>query len=111
MAIIEVSDPEAAENAIEMAVHALDGGFVVAIPTDTGYALVADVSYTGAADRIFAMKRRSRDFELPMLVADIEQALSLAVGVPSTAEQLMNKFWPGALTLIVPRHPDFIADL
>lgn len=97
--------------AIEAAVHALDSGLVVAVPSDTGYALVADVSYTGAADRIFAMKKRSRSFALPMLVSDADQAMSLSVGVPAVAERLMDKFWPGPLTLVVPRHPDFVADL
>ncbi len=98
-------------EAIEKAVHALSGGFLVAIPTDTVYGLAADVSYTGAADRLFAIKQRSRSFELPVLVADIEQARSISVGLPPIAERLMEKFWPGALTIVVPRHPDFVADL
>lgn len=109
--IVSVSGDNLEAAAMETALHALDGGFVVAVPTDTGYSLVADVSYTGAADRLFAMKRRSRDFALSMLVSDVEQALSLSVGVPQSAERLMAKFWPGALTIVVPRHPDFVADL
>lgn len=100
-----------ARQAIELAVRALEGGYVVAIPTDTVYGLAADVSYTGAADRIFALKRRSRSLELPVLVADIEQAMSVSVGVTEAAQRLMDKFWPGALTIVVPRHPDFVADL
>jgi tRNA threonylcarbamoyl adenosine modification protein (Sua5/YciO/YrdC/YwlC family) len=44
-------------------------------------------------------------------VADIDQAMSLAIGVPEAAERLMDKFWPGPLTLVLPRHPDFVADL
>lgn len=102
---------ELGDEALEAAAHALDGGFVIAVPSDTGYALAADVSYTGAADRLFAMKHRSRSFALPMLVADVEQAMTLAVSVPRSAITLMDKFWPGALTLVLPRHPDFVADL
>ena len=99
------------QDAIDQAVKALEGGFIVGVPTDTVYGLAADVSYTGAADRLFALKKRSRTFELPVLVADIEQAMSISVGVPEVAEKLMAKYWPGALTIVVPRHPDFVADL
>jgi L-threonylcarbamoyladenylate synthase len=111
MAIIQARGASLSDDALERTIHALDSGLVVGVPSDTSYALVADVSYTGAADRMFAMKRRSRTFELPMLVSDVEQAMSLAVGVPASAERLMEKFWPGPLTIILPRHPDFVADL
>ncbi len=98
-------------EALESALHALDSGSVVAVPTDTGYALVADVSYTSAADRLFSLTRRTREYELSLLVADAEQALSVSVGVTVAAERLMEKTWPGAVTLVLPRNPDFVADL
>jgi len=97
--------------AIELAADALDAGALVGVPTDTVYALVADVSYAGSADRLFALKQRSRSQELPVIVADVDQALSVAIGVPEAAEHLMDKFWPGPLTIVLPRHPDFVADL
>ena len=98
-------------QSIERAARALEQGHLVAIPTDTVYGLSADVSYTGAADRLFAIKQRSRTFELPVLVADLEQALSVAIGVPEQALRLMDRFWPGPLTVVLPRNPDFVADL
>src|SRR5207253_10712582 len=49
--------------------------------------------------------------ELPMLVADVSQALELSVAVPEGARRLMDRFWPGALTVVVPRRPDLDADL
>jgi len=96
---------------MDTAVRELASGYVIGIPTDTAYGLVADVSYTGSADRLFSLKKRSRDHELPVIVSDVEQAMGLAIGVPAAAERLMEKFWPGALTLVLPRHPDFVADL
>lgn len=111
MAIIPVVGEVPPASAMDAAVKELEAGRIVGVPTDTAYGLVANVSYTGAADRLFKLKRRSRDHELPVIVADIEQAMSLAIGVPPAAERLMEKFWPGALTLVLPRHPDFIADL
>jgi L-threonylcarbamoyladenylate synthase len=111
MAIIPVVGEVPPASVMDAAVRELEAGRIVGIPTDTAYGLVADVSYTGSADRLFKLKKRSRDHELPVIVADIEQAMSLAIAVPPAAERLMEKFWPGALTLVLPRNPDFIADL
>lgn len=97
--------------AIERAVHALASAQVVALPTDTVYGLAADPFSTGGTDRVFLLKRRPRDVELPVLVADEEQALDLATGVPVAARRLMERFWPGALTLVLPRRPELAADL
>src|SRR5689334_21125957 len=97
--------------AIEAAVRALAAGQLIAIPTDTVYGLAADPFHTGAADRIFAAKRRPRDVQLPVLVADEAQALELTIGVPAMARRLMDRFWPGALTVVLPRNPDVGADL
>src|SRR2546423_7596317 len=97
--------------AIDAAVRALAAGQLVAIPTDTVYGLAADPFHTGAADRLFAAKRRPRDMQLPVLVADVAQAMTLAIGVPPRALRLIDRFWPGALTVVLPRNPDVVADL
>jgi L-threonylcarbamoyladenylate synthase len=96
---------------VDKAVNRLDGGGVIAVPSDGGYSLVADVSYAGSADRLFSLTKRPRTFELSMFVADAEQALTTAMGVGSAAEKIMDKFWPGPVTLVLPRDPDFVADL
>jgi tRNA threonylcarbamoyl adenosine modification protein (Sua5/YciO/YrdC/YwlC family) len=96
---------------LDAAEKALHSGQVIAIPTDTVYGLAADAFHTGAADRLFAVKRRPRDVDLPVLVAEEQQALDLTTGVPEVARRLMARFWPGALTLVLPRHPDVVADL
>jgi len=95
----------------DAAAKALVAGQIVGIPTDTVYGLAADVLHTDAADRLFTVKRRPRKLDLPVLVADIEQALGLATGVPDTARTLMERWWPGALTIVVPRRPDLGVDL
>src|SRR5437588_5968074 len=92
--------------AIDAAVRALAAGQLVAIPTDTVYGLAADPFHTGAADRLFSAKRRPRDMQLPVLVAGVSQALDLTIGVPGSARVLMDRFWPGALTVVLPRNPD-----
>lgn len=94
-----------------MAVAALGAGDIVGLPTDTVYGLAADPTRTGAADRIFRIKGRPRTVALPVLVADADQARRLTTAVPDAARRLMDRHWPGPLTLVLPRHPDLVADL
>jgi tRNA threonylcarbamoyl adenosine modification protein (Sua5/YciO/YrdC/YwlC family) len=99
------------DEAVEVALRALRGGGIVGVPTDTVYGLAADPFHAGATDRLFALKRRPRQVELPVLVASADQALFLAVAVPDAAHHLMARYWPGPLTLVLPRRPDLNADL
>lgn len=101
----------AEEESLAAAVEALRDGLVVGIPTDTVYGLAVDPFAVGAADRVFEAKRRPRDVSLPVLVASVEQALSLATAVPPAAEALMARYWPGPLTVVLPRRPGLAADL
>ncbi len=103
-------DPPAA-SVISAAVQALRGGDIVGIPTDTVYGLAADPWHSGAADRLFRVKGRPRSVELPLLVSGEEQALALATSVPESARRLMARFWPGAVTIVLPRRQDLVADL
>ena len=98
-------------DALDVAERALRAGQLVGLPTDTVYGLAADAFRTGAADRLFTAKRRPRDVDLPVLVSGVEQARELATGIPAIADRLMERFWPGALTLVLPRSPDVQADL
>ena len=103
-------DPPPAD-AIAAAVEALREGDILGVPTDTVYGLAADPWHSGAADRLFRVKGRPRSVELPVLVADAEQAMTLVTGLPDAALRLMKTFWPGALTLVLPRRPEVTADL
>lgn len=111
MAIVPAFGDPPPPEAVEQAAKALAAGQVVGLPTDTVYGLAADPFSTGGADRLFLLKRRPRELELPVLVSDGEQALSLATAVPDSALRLMDRFWPGALTVVLPRSPDLVADL
>lgn len=98
-------------TAVLQAVRALAQGQPIGIPTDTVYGLAVDPFRPGAADRIFAVKRRPRDVSLPLLVTGVEQALDVATGVPDLALELMKRYWPGALTIVLPARPGLGADL
>jgi len=101
----------AGAGSIDSAGRALAEGRVVAIPTDTVYGLAVDPLRPGATDRLFALKGRPRDVRLPVLVAGEDQVLELAAVVPDLARRLMTAFWPGALTVVLPRRPGWLADL
>lgn len=92
--------------AIEDAADALAAGGIVVVPTDTVYGVAVDPRSPGGAARLFALKRRPPDVPLPVLVADLDQALALAAdALPDAALRLMERFWPGGLTVVVRRRP------
>jgi L-threonylcarbamoyladenylate synthase len=111
VAIVSAYGDPPPEEVVELAVEALAGGDIVGLPTDTVYGLAADPFHTGASDRLFRVKGRPRTVELPVLVADEEQALQLTTAVPCAARRLMERYWPGPLTLVLPRRPNLEADL
>lgn len=101
-------DPPPA-SALARASGALRAGQAVVIPTDTVYGLAADPRQTGV---LFALKDRPLHVALPVLVADVDQALALAaVDLPPAVLRLMERWWPGGLTLVVPRRDGLDLDL
>lgn len=108
--MIYPADPLDAE-AREAAQKALASGLMVAIPTDTVYVLAVDPFVPGAADRLFELVERPREQDLTVLVASVWQALNLATAVPEGSRKLMDRCWPGPLTLVLPRDPEVAADL
>ena len=90
--------------------EALAAGKVVAVPTDTVYGLAVDPGVPGAVDRVFALKQRPEHFQLPVLIADPAAAVDLAE-VTVAAQRLVSRYWPGPLTLVMPRRPGVGFDL
>ena len=93
------------DDALDAAAAALAQGAPVVVPTDTVYGVAVAASVPGATARLFLVKDRPPEAALPVLVADVEQARSLAGTLTPAAEHLLAAFWPGALTLVVPRRP------
>jgi L-threonylcarbamoyladenylate synthase len=96
---------------IDEAVALLKAGGLVAMPTETVYGLAADAGNADAVARLYAAKGRPRFNPLIAHVAGPSMAWRLA-GWPGLAEQLAEAFWPGPLTLVLPKRPDApIADI
>src|SRR5690242_13361493 len=90
-------------DAIALAVRLLREGRLVAFPTETVYGLGADASNGDAVRRIFAAKGRPEDHPLIVHVEGLDAAQRWAANMPEGARALAQAFWPGPLTLIVPR--------
>jgi L-threonylcarbamoyladenylate synthase len=95
--------------AIAEAARLLALGELVALPTETVYGLGARADQDAAVARIFAAKGRPSDHPLIVHVLDIADAETFTSGLPPVARRLMEAFWPGPLTVIVPRAPGMAA--
>ena len=92
-------------EAIAAAVDALAAGRLVGLPTETVYGLAADAGKDSAVRAIFAAKGRPADHPLIVHVASAGGVAAFAAEVPPFAQRLIDAFWPGPLTLILPRRP------
>ena len=100
--ILDGASPEA----ITQAVQAISAGQLLGLPTETVYGLAADAARPDAVARIFAAKGRPSNHPLIVHVVDAAGVAHFARDVPAFAERLMAAFWPGPLTLILPRRLD-----
>lgn len=95
----------AATDSVASAAALLQGGQVVAIPTETVYGLAANTQDGVAVGRIFAAKGRPQDNPLIVHIAQMDMLPLVAVDIPPEAYKLGEAFWPGPLTLVLPRAP------
>jgi L-threonylcarbamoyladenylate synthase len=100
--ILDGHSPQAQADAA----HALQRGELLGLPTETVYGLAADACNDSAVAKIFAAKGRPSDHPLIVHVAHAQGVQRFASHVPVFAQHLMDAFWPGPLTLILPRRAD-----
>lgn len=90
------------EPALRAAEKALDGGELIVLPTDTVYGLAARPDNPLATEKLFEAKRRPKDLTIPVLVPDADDAADVAT-LDERGLALAAEFWPGGLTMILPR--------
>jgi len=95
--------PASRSGSIERAVVVLRGGGVVAFPTDTVYGLGAHSFIASAIEKLYEVKERGRQKAIPLLIARVEDVVTVAVQVPEMAWRLAEHFWPGPVTLVLPQ--------
>src|SRR5256714_6611229 len=87
------------------AAETIRGGGVVAFPTETVYGLGANAFDAAAVGKIFKLKGRPSTSPLIVHVASVEMARELVTEGPSLADKLARRWWPGPLTLVLPKNP------
>jgi L-threonylcarbamoyladenylate synthase len=101
--ILAVSPTGEPQSAIARAAALLREGKLVAFPTETVYGLGADATNPDAVAAIFTAKERSASDPLIVHIADLEHLSSVVAETPPLALKLAGRFWPGPLTLVLPR--------
>jgi len=99
--IVRVSLQNPEPEPVAYAAGFIRRGKVVGVPTDTFYGLAADPFNLAAVEQIYRVKGRPENRALPILVRSIEQAAEMARTIPDGFVRLAEKYWPGALTIVV----------
>lgn len=102
MQALSADDPAA----LAAAAAVLKAGQPVVLPTDTVYGLAALPTVTGATAALFALKDRAETTPLAVLVGSTDQAVAIAAPLTPLARRVVERFWPGPLTLVVERRSD-----
>lgn len=105
--LISATDPDA----IFLACEVVRAGGLIAFPTDTLYGLGCDPHSPTALQKIYAAKGRATSKAIPVLISRPDHLNSLIAGLPERAGKLMEQWWPGALTLVLPKNPVLPPDL
>jgi L-threonylcarbamoyladenylate synthase len=103
--IIHINPEQPEAERIDEAVAILKNGGVIAFPTETFYGLGADAHNEAAIEKIFGIK--GRDFKNPILVVigDVRHLETFAENIPTEAQKLIDRFWPGPLTIVFQAAP------
>jgi len=99
--ILSATDSES----IRLAGKIIKTGGLVAFPTETVYGLGCDVMNADAAAKIFEAKRRPQFDPLIVHIADLSQLGTVIISLPPIGHKLIDEFWPGPLTLVLPKQP------
>ena len=99
-------------QSIQRALEILQAGGLVAFPTDTVYGVGALAFNGKAVESIYEAKDRPIEKAIPLLLGDLDDINKVAAKVPLMAKKLAERFWPGPLTIVVPKHlslPDAVS--
>lgn len=105
--ILTTEDPQAISKSVET----IKFGGTIAFPTDTVYGLAVDPFNPQALNRLYDIKERSMEKAIPVLIGNLQQIEMLVLEVNEPARKLASAFWPGPLTLILPKVPNIPDEL
>lgn len=103
--------PDQRTEGLAAAARAVKAGRLVVLPTDTVYGIGCDAFSAAAVRGLLAAKQRGPDMPVPVLVGSWSTIDGLVVGVPKAARDLIEAFWPGGLSIVLPHAPSLTWDL
>ena len=109
--VFDCRDAEQLLTALRQARQAIARGELVVLPTDTVYGVGADAFSPAAVTRLLAAKGRGRQSPPPVLVPGLPTLRALVADLPDAVLQLVDRFWPGGLTIVLPAQPSLTWDL
>jgi len=105
--ILSIDDPQA----IPTAKAVLEDQGTIVFPTDTIYGIAADAFDPTSIDKLYEVKERPEDKALPVLIGEVSQLEGLVLYLSDRVKEIAKAFWPGALTLILPKGSDIPPEL
>jgi len=99
------------DNNINRAITILKQGGIVLLPTDTVFGICCKIDDEKAVKRLFEIKKRDKTQAVPILVSSTDMVKEYVREVPQKVEQLMEKYWPGGLTVVLKAKEDKVAPL
>ncbi|MEO7268101.1 MAG: L-threonylcarbamoyladenylate synthase [Knoellia sp.] len=109
--VFDCTTPEGRQDGIAKATAGVRQGDLVVLPTDTLYGIGADAFSPDAVQRLLDAKGRGREMPPPVLVPEVRTVDGLATDVPAYARALIERYWPGPLTLVFKAQPSLMWDL
>jgi len=98
--ILKIDPVHPESDLIARTVAVLQGGGIIAYPTETFYGLGVDATNIKAVERLFAVKGRDFKNPIPVVIGDVAQLNQVVTDVPPPAQELIARHWPGPLTLV-----------
>lgn len=99
------------KDIVKQAIEILNSGGVIIYPTDTAYAIGCRIDKNDSVKRLFEIKKRSKTQAVPVLVDGIKMAQNYLDPIPDQIQRLMQEYWPGQLTIVLPCRKDKVSDL
>ena len=104
--IYSIDSDDKIKAALDKAQEVLLAGGIVAFPTESFYGLAVDIENSGAIEKLFTLKKRDKNNPILILLPEIEVLKKYVKNIPEKAVKLMDRFWPGGLTMLFKASPD-----
>jgi len=109
--VFDCRDADQLLTGMRHARQAIGRGELIVLPTDTVYGVGADAFDPAAVQRLLDAKGRGRNQPPPVLIGNVATLSALVESVPEPVQRLVDEFWPGGLTIVLPAQPSLVWDL